>query len=511
MKLFVLFALLSLSNGANILGIFNHPAKSHTFLGRVLFEELASRGHKVVFMNGYHNKKETANFTNIVIEGIAEDLREREMIYFKHKNDQLQIIKETLEMNYLHLSATFQNEKLKQMIHSNTTFDLIICDYFYNDANLILGHIFKAPVIIFSSFGNTLATSHFTGNDLPFSYVPGASSQLSDDMNYWERMKMTISGSLFLRTLRKSMRKHTELMKRHFDDVPKLSDLYENVALVLANSHYSFETVRPSTPNIISIGGFHMHGAKRIDKEIREVMDKAEHGVIFFSLGSQIKSSNMNNDTVAAIVNTFSKIQSLVLWKFEGSLNFPLPRNVLVKEWFSQTDILSHPNLRLFVTHAGLLSMIEAVHYAVPMIAIPFNGDQMMNSKFIETRSIGKLINLESIDSNKFWNILTEVLYNPRYRNNVKYHSHLLRNQPVKPLESAMFWIEHVIEHGGGPHLKPHSLKLSWYEYYLLDVYAAIIGVALLVIILLLFINFIVYSLASNLLNFREPEKSKQL
>lgn len=43
--------------------------------------------------------------------------------------------------------------------------------------------------------------------------------------------------------------------------------------------------------------------------------------------------------------------------------------------------ILGHPNVRLFFTQCGLQSTEEAVARGVPIIAMPFIGDQEWNAK----------------------------------------------------------------------------------------------------------------------------------
>lgn len=38
-----------------------------------------------------------------------------------------------------------------------------------------------------------------------------------------------------------------------------------------------------------------------------------------------------------------------------------------------------HRNVKVFVTHGGLMGVMEAVHFGVPMIGIPVFGDQQSN------------------------------------------------------------------------------------------------------------------------------------
>lgn len=52
-------------------------------------------------------------------------------------------------------------------------------------------------------------------------------------------------------------------------------------------------------------------------------------------------------------------------------------------------------------------------------------------------------------------------------------------------MDTATYWVEYVIRHGGAPHLRVAALDLPWYKYFLLDVIAVILGVTLLVLLVL--------------------------
>ena len=43
-------------------------------------------------------------------------------------------------------------------------------------------------------------------------------------------------------------------------------------------------------------------------------------------------------------------------------------------------------------------------------------------------------------------------------------------DQPMKPLDRAVFWIEFVMRHKGAKHLRPLGNNLTWYQYHSLDV-----------------------------------------
>lgn len=51
----------------------------------------------------------------------------------------------------------------------------------------------------------------------------------------------------------------------------------------------------------------------------------------------------------------------------------------------------------------------------------------------------------------------------------------------MKPMDSAIYWIEYVIRHKGAPHLRSAAQDLRWYELYLLDVVAVTLAALLIV------------------------------
>jgi len=44
------------------------------------------------------------------------------------------------------------------------------------------------------------------------------------------------------------------------------------------------------------------------------------------------------------------------------------------------------------------------------------------------------------------------------------------KDQPMKPLDRAVYWVEYVIRHGGAGHLKSDSIGLNDLQYFLFDI-----------------------------------------
>jgi glucuronosyltransferase len=76
--------------------------------------------------------------------------------------------------------------------------------------------------------------------------------------------------------------------------------------------------------------------------------------------------------------------------------------------------VSGHPNVRLFITHGGLMGTMEAVYSGVPMVAIPLFGDQFFNVRNYEEGGIAVKLDYESITKENVLTAVREVLYNPR-------------------------------------------------------------------------------------------------
>lgn len=103
-------------------------------------------------------------------------------------------------------------------------------------------------------------------------------------------------------------------------------------------------------------------------------------------MGTNIKSNALGAETLMKLLKAFEQMpQYNFLWKFEtDTLPMKPPKNVLIRPWVPQNDLLGHPKVKLFITHAGGLSTVEASWHGMPVLSIPFLVDQHRVWFFIE-------------------------------------------------------------------------------------------------------------------------------
>jgi glucuronosyltransferase len=80
----------------------------------------------------------------------------------------------------------------------------------------------------------------------------------------------------------------------------------------------------------------------------------------------------------------------------------------------------------------------------------------------------------------------------------------------MSPLNTAIFWTEYVIRHGGAPHMRSAALDLAWYQYLLIDVIAFILVIgAGILITLYIIVRKVLRSLKSKLMDSKVKNKKK--
>ncbi|XP_044754963.1 UDP-glycosyltransferase UGT5-like [Coccinella septempunctata] len=471
--LLCLFSLCILDgHGAKILGVFPFPSKSHYAMGNSLLKELAKRGHEVTMIAGFEEKSLPSNvsYRNIKVQF---DLHKngKKINFFEDRGG---AIGSTLFLNYagsVMTNATFNNPEVRKLLESGEKFDAVIMDQFTDDSFSYFAHHFGANHILLSTTCANSWVNPLVANPAPPSVNPEVLLDFSSWMTFTERLRNT--AFYIFNELNRQLYffpKQNKILKENFPNARPLYDYLYNVSLVLMNAHESFNDPLALVPVMKNVGGMHVSPSGKLPSDLQKFMDDAKEGVVFFSMGSNLKSRDMPLHVRESILRVFSKLKTKVLWKWEDETLPGQPSNVKLSKWLPQSEILGHPNLRVFVTHGGLLSTIEAVYHGVPLLALPVYGDQRLNAITAQQKGYAISIPFDEFEEGKFERTLNELLNNPKYKQNAVRRSRLFHDRPMKPMDEAVYWVEYVIRHGGAEHLRVAALKLSWYQYILLDV-----------------------------------------
>ncbi|XP_044082152.1 UDP-glucuronosyltransferase 2B31-like isoform X5 [Neovison vison] len=248
-----------------------------------------------------------------------------------------------------------------------------------------------------------------------------------------------------------------------------LSELRGKAQIWLIRTYWDIEFPRPLLPNVEFVGGLHCKPAKPLPKEMEEfVQSSGENGIVVFTLGSMI--TNLPEEKANVIASALAQIPQKVLWRFAGKKPDNLGPNTRLYDWIPQNDLLGHPKTKAFVTHGGTNGIYEAIHHGIPMVGIPLFADQHDNLAHMKAKGAAVSLDFHTLSSTDLLNALRMVINNPSYKENAMRLSKIHHDQPIKPLDRAVFWIEFVMRHKGAKHLRPASHDLTWFQYHSLDV-----------------------------------------
>ncbi|XP_041855898.1 UDP-glucuronosyltransferase 3A1-like [Melanotaenia boesemani] len=351
-------------------------------------------------------------------------------------------------------------------------YDITILDAF-NPCSFILARRLGVQYIAF--YPGTLNGPLSIALPSPVSYVPVFSSQLSDHMNLWGRAK-----NLFYSLLSPVGQKlvwsiFEEVAERHLESGPPpggLNDLHQGAELWAFNTDFSLEFPQPLMPYTVLVGGLLNKPAKLLQQDLDLwISSFGEFGFIVVTLGSMVSSVSVN-PLLVELVAGFSQIPQGVLWRYDPQQwpsNLDIPPNLRIMSWLPVNDLLGHKNVRLFITHGGQNSLLQAVYHAVLVLGIPLFGDQFDNMVRAERKGLGLTIKAAHITRELLSTTIQTLLQDSRFKSSALSLSRIHKSHPVSPELRITQWVEHIVNSGGGAHLKPASLAQPWYQRYLLD------------------------------------------
>lgn len=456
---------------------------------KILLEELHANGHTLTVLRAstsWYIPEKSSIYTSITLELADEDdfdnffdkyLQEvlRAQIEGASALTQFKTTKELLLM--LQKAHVIWSEMIDQLLGDekmvqslrDAQYDLVLTDPAMAQGVLLAKYL-KLPVVLNVRWA-TSEEGHFMMAPSPLSYVPVPGSGLTDKMDFFQRIKNVF----FYGVIRFQQRfmigpGYDTICSKYIEGRCDIDSLLQEADIWLFRSDFVFDFPRPTMPNIIYIGGFQCKPPQPLPADLEAFVQSAgEHGVIIMTLGTLVKA--LPSDVADEIAAVFAKMPQKVIWKHSGPRPSTVGNNTLLVDWMPQKDLLGHPQTKAFVAHGGTNGVQEAIYHGVPVLGIPLFFDQYDNLLRLQARGAGKILLLTDINGHNFEQRLKEVLHDKSYRENIQRMSSLHRDQPMSPMERAVFWVEYVIRNKGAPHLRTEAYKMPWYAYHSLDVF----------------------------------------
>ncbi|XP_011266721.2 UDP-glucuronosyltransferase 2B7 [Camponotus floridanus] len=454
------------------------PSYSHQIVFRALCLALNKRGHEIVTLTpNILNDSSLINYKEIDFGFVYEKIDDTDLSQTRWNLTQLGGLKTRLlklghdiaedVLSHPDLLKYYANE-------TNVQFDAVIAEMIMTPAIYMLAHRFHVPLIGIMSmdlqnchrfnFGSPVLPSHPSNWELE--------NDTGLNIPFWKRLKNFIKTWWLIQSWFNTFAfKQQQIAEKYFGkDIPNIIDVAKNMSLILINQEPVLAYARPEIPNIVYFSGLHIKKTPPLlPKNLKDFLDGAVNGFIYMSLGTNVKSKLLPKGMLEVFTNAFANLPYKVLWKFESD-DFHVPSNVFISKWIPQQGVLAHPNIKLFIYQGGLQSTEEAVHYAVPLIGIPFVFDQVYQVMKMVSLGVAKHLDIVQLTTPELRDTILEIAGDKRYKNKMLELRALTKDKPYESLENAIWWIEFVMRHNGAPHLRFNGVDTAWYQQFDLDI-----------------------------------------
>ncbi|XP_046835900.1 UDP-glucosyltransferase 2-like isoform X1 [Vespa crabro] len=480
---------LTLSQGYRILGIFPYFGKSHFIMFENLMKGLIKKGHQVDVISSYPLKKPFVNYTDLVV--VPVEINVVNNISYKLAN-KLSILQKLSNIAGNNLCENLAHPKIQKLIRNppkDPPYDVVLIEVFASHCFAIFGHLFNVPVIGVTTCSFYPWHNHIIGNPENLAILPNNLLNFKTPMNFWQRTYNFLH-TFFYNIYFNHLTKYQDEQIRKYvgPNLPSVRQLEKNISMILVNSYFTMDGIRPLTQAYIEIGGLHVQDdGSKLSPELQKWLDESKDGFVYFSFGSMLKIESFPRKILNIFYKSFERISPVnILMKIPNPKELPpgLPKNVHTSPWIPQLKVLQHPNVKAFITHGGLMGTQEAISCGVPMIGIPIFADQFANVINYVKHNIAIKLDYENLSQDEMDAALNAILNNSTYREAARNVAQQFLDRPLKPIDTANYWIEYIVKYGWDA-LRSPAMDLNWWENDLLDVYTFL----LLIIVIIIYIT----------------------
>ena len=412
--------------------------------------ELAEKGHTTTVVTAFKSKTERQRVKEIVIDSDFVGLVQSAIggILVKKGVDVPwdKMMEQTIKDN----RAAFNHPEVQQLLKEGSGVDVVCVVPFGNEPGYYFAKKMNATLaLVWTGTQMVPWISWAMGDSFDPATQPMPLLGFTHPMTFVERVLNTLATGVMAAINEFYLRpKSHQLLAELFPDdktTPSMDSMAKTSALLVTHSSpFLGHGLQPRMPQTVHSGLMGCTPAEPLKDDLKTFVEEAEHGVVFVSFGSVIMPSMMPESKRQALVSVFSKLKQRVIWKWDKDMP-DAPPNVKISSWLPQTSLLAHPNLKLFITHAGAGSLQESICYTTPIIAIPINSDQFANAKEAVRLGIGVTVDWHSLTEETLARELKRMLEEENFQTKVDTLQRRILDTPQHPLDRAVWWLEYLL------------------------------------------------------------------
>ncbi|MGG4215694.1 macrolide family glycosyltransferase [Paenibacillus sp. FSL L8-0638] len=141
--------------------------------------------------------------------------------------------------------------------------------------------------------------------------------------------------------------------------------------------------------------------------------------VLYISMGTVLDHTE---DFFNTCIEAFSDFEGIVVIAAGEKADFtkinPAPEHFIISPYVPQLEVLRHSDV--FITHGGMNSVNEGIHFNVPLVVLPQDKDQPMVAQRLTELQAGYRITKDHINVQSLRDAVHEVLSNATYKEGVQ-------------------------------------------------------------------------------------------
>lgn len=343
--------------GSNILMVFPAPSYSHTIAAKVIANALVERGHSVTLLTTDARPMNHSNITQIDLSFSYQLWNEGfDFVAYKENGVGIESMIESFALTIydvlvMQLSSPEVQNLIKQ--RHRMKFDLVIVESMGFLPYHAFAELFNAPLMGFNSFDAPMDFHISQGNYVnPFVVNEAALFPTIGELSFLERWNVikVLTKIVYTVVMKPDiLNRYKHLIKEFF---PMISltpqELLDKVEFLMVNTHPALGFIRPLVPTTIQLGFIHIEKANPLPNDLQRYLDGSKNGVIYLSLGSNVKASKLNPKYIKTFLRVFESLDFDVIWKWETNEMENKPENVMLSKWLP-VSIISEYQFSFFM------------------------------------------------------------------------------------------------------------------------------------------------------------------
>ncbi|KXN68405.1 glycosyltransferase family 1 protein [Conidiobolus coronatus NRRL 28638] len=402
-----------------------YASRSHIKYLLEILKDVSKKGHRITYLSMEEDKRfaKGYNYTHYSLGNIKKSVSETDGMEPASRDDST--FKNVAGLSQALANYYKESFPVYEKFYREEKPDLMICDFV---AISCVDSAAKNTIPMVMGFQSLMFTYKS-----PYLTEAGAFDPTTiENYNFLQRMKHAIIDPVYsIKNLYPAF--DQILNQKRIHGIPESFKFIAlgHMGIGIANSYIGLESARNIPSHIHPIGPILSGDTPSLPEELQNFMDTRSK-VLYVAFGSLVKPSQY---LLAKLLSHFQRainqgILDGIVWGLPNTDLKTFPKifkvdsaeyttakiaegthdKIKILKWAPQQTILNHQSTKLFLSHGGLDSIHESANAGVPMLILPFVGDQPRNAVIVAEKGVGDYIEWDKMSESEVYHKFVNLL-----------------------------------------------------------------------------------------------------